>query len=210
MTKSKLTLPGLGLAVVVAAALGVALGTSSASAHKTRHVPRAPAARASYNATVLNAFSVLRKAASSGGAPLPPSVDAAASDEASGASRLEPELTGEVKVQDQYPVWVAPEAGKICLVQEGIVGPGISDSVCGTDQEALEGKLIKFSRDYSSGDPVIVGLAPNGNASVRATEASGGNQTVSVTDNVYEMVGHTLQTIALTNANGQATTAPVP
>jgi hypothetical protein len=208
MAKRKVVLPALSLAAISIAALVIALATSSASAHKGRHLH--PAARASDNAAILNAFSVLRTAASSGGAPLPEGVGAAASNEAAGASKTEPELTGEVKVQGQYPVWIAPESGKICLLQEGIVGPGIADSVCGTDQEALEGKLIKYSGKYPSGGPVIVGLAPNGNTSVIAREANGSGHTLSVTDNVYEIVGYSPQTISLINANGQATAAQVP
>lgn len=208
MAKTKFTLPALGLAAIAVAAIAATLIASTASAHKARHRPRAAAAT-SGSMAILNAFSVLRKPAASGGAPLPPSAESAASDESSQAAKIEPELTAEVKVQAQYPVWIASENGQLCLIQSGVVGPGVADSACGSYEEALAGKLIKFSTT-PSGTPVIVGLAPNGNTSVQATEASGSSHALSVKENVYEIVGSAPHTITLHDANDQTTIAVVP
>jgi hypothetical protein len=204
MLKRKFVLPTLGVAVIAVAISSLVLGSSTASAHKGRHRQRATAADTS--AAILNAFAVLRKAASAGGAPLPSSVETAASDESSQASKIAPELTVETKVQKQYPVWVAAEAGKLCLIENGIVDPGMASSDCGTSQEALEGKLISYTTT-PSGTPVTTGLAPNGNTSVIATEANGSSRTVSVNENVYEIVGNAPLAITLSNASGQTTTA---
>jgi len=207
MLKRRFVLPALGFAVIAVAISSVALASSTASAHKGRHRQRATAADTS--AAILDAFAVLRKAASAGGAPLPPSVEAAASNESSKASKIAPELTVEAKVQEQYPVWVATQEGHLCLIKNGVVAPGMASSSCGTYEEALEGKLISHSTT-ESGTPVIVGLAPNDNTSVIATEANGSSHTLSVNENVYEIVGKSPQTITLSNASGHTITAAVP
>jgi hypothetical protein len=207
MLKRRFVLPTLGLAAIAIAITSVALASSTASAHKARHRPRAAAASAS--AAILDAFSVLRKAASAGGALLPPSVETAASDESSEASKIAPELTVEAKVEEQYPVWVATQEGHLCLIKNGVIAPGIASSSCGGFAEALEGNLISHSTT-KSGTSVVVGLAPNGNTSVLATEANGSSHAVNVKENVYEIVGQAPQTIQLRNASGQTVTADVP
>ncbi len=207
MLKRKFVLPVIGLAIIATAIGGVLLAGSTASAHRGRHRQRATAADT--DAAILNAFSVLRKAASAGGAPLPSSVEAAASNEGSKASKIAPELTVEAKVPEQYPVWVATQEGQLCLIKNGVVEPGMASSSCGTYQEALEGTLISHS-STPSGTAVTVGLAPNGNTSVTATEANGTSRTLSVNENVYEIVGKAPLTITLSNASGQTVTAGVP
>jgi hypothetical protein len=106
-------------------------------------------------------------------------------------------------------VWVAAEGGNLCLIKNGVVEPGMASSGCNTAQEALEGKLISHSTT-PSGTAVTVGLAPNGNASVLATEANGSSRTVSVNENVYEIVGKAPLAITLGDASGQSITAGVP
>jgi hypothetical protein len=207
MLKRKLALPTLSLVAVAAAVLAVSVA-GSASAHKAPHRAR----KASANAAMLSAFSVLRKTATSGGAPLPLSVARAIATGGSRASTIEPELTGEVEVAGQYPVWVSPRDGEICLLQENVVGPGVGSSFCASDAEALAGKLIGLSGKYPThgAESVVIGLAPDSNTSVQATDASGANDAVSVHENVYEIVGKAPHTITLSDANGQSTTQEVP
>jgi hypothetical protein len=207
MLKRKLALPTLSLMAVAVAVL-VASVAGSASAHKAPHRAR----KASANVAMLSAFSVLRKTATSGGAPLPVSVARAVATEGSRASTIEPELTGEVEVTGQYPVWVSPRGGNICLLQEGVVGPEIGSSFCVTDAEALAGKLIGLSGKYPThgAESVVIGLAPDSNTSVQATDVGGANDAVSVHENVYEIVGKAPHTITLQDANGQTTTQDVP
>ena len=119
MLKHKLVLPA-AILMVVAAAVLVVFVVGSASAHKAPHKAR----QASATNALLSAFSVLRKTATSGEAPLPPSVSRAAATEGSQLSKTEPELTGEVEVAGQYPVWVPPEAGKSASSQKTSPGQG--------------------------------------------------------------------------------------
>jgi len=207
MLKRKLVLPMLSLVAVAAAVLVVSVA-GSASAHKAPHRAR----QASAINAMLSAFSVLRKTATSGGAPLPSSVSHAVAIEGSQAGKIETELTGEVEVAGQYPVWISPRGGEVCLLQENVVGPGIGSSFCATYEQALAGKLIGLSGKYPThgAESVIVGLAPDSNTSVQATDASGASDTVSVHENVYEIVGQAPQTITLHDANGQTTTQEVP
>jgi hypothetical protein len=164
---------------VIAVAIANVAHSASASAHKSRHHQLATAADA--NSAILNTFAVLHKTGAAGGA----------------------------KVQEQYPVWVEAQEGNLCLIKNGVVEPGMMSRACGTDEEALEGKLISHATT-PSGTSVTVGLAPNGDTSVTAIEADGSSRTVSVKENIYEIVGNAPLTIALNNASGQATTAGVP
>jgi len=213
MLKRNVLLLALGLLAVAAAVIGVTIG-GSASAHKASHrVQSATARQASDDAAaMLSAFSVLSKSVTSGGAPLPPSVSRAAGAEGSEASKAEPQLTARVEVAGQYPVWVTPENGEICLFQESVVGPGIGSSVCATYEQALAGKLIGLGGKYPThgAESVVIGLAPNSNTSVLAADSSGASEAVSVHENVYEIVGKAPHTITLRDANGQSTTQEVP
>jgi hypothetical protein len=211
MLKRKLVLPALSLLAVATAATIVAIA-GPASAHKAPHRVRSGTARqASGAAAVLRAFSVVRKSVTKGGGSLPSSVAHAASTASSQASQLQAGLTTQVKVSDPYPVSVSPENGQICLFQQGVVGPGVGSSFCASYEEALSGKFIGLSGIYPSGtESVVIGLAPNGNSSVLATDANGSTRAVDVSENVYEIVGKAPQTITLHDAEGQTETFPVP
>lgn len=212
MLKRKVLLATLGLLAIAAAAIGVTV-SSSASAQRGSPPVRSAAAGEADNhvAAMRSAFSVLNTTATTGGVTLPSGVTRAATTEGSGAGKAEPQLTARV-VTGQYPIWVTPENGAICLVEENIVGPGIGSSICGTYEQALAGELIGLLGKYPThgAESVVVGLAPDSNTSVLATDANGASGTVSVHENVYEIVGKAPHTITVRDANGQATTQEVP
>lgn len=197
MLKRRLVLSTLGLLALAAAVTTVSVvGSASARKPSRKHTPphkihRSAARQASDAASALSAFSVLSKPATSGGAP----------SNAAG-----------VKVSARFPVWVTDEGGEICLSQEGINGPGIGVRDCATHEQALAGKLVMMNGIYASHgtESEVVGLAPDGNASVQATDTDGASRAVSVSDNVYEIVGNAPRTITLHDASGQATTQEVP
>ncbi len=205
MTKRRTSL----LALLVLAAT-VVVGTTVLSAPASSHARR-PYRHPSQ--ALVRSFHIFRKGAAAsavnGGRELPAAVAEAYAHEGTKASELEPELTKSVYVGGHYPTWIAPQGNQLCIIQSGVVGPGVADSVCGPAQDALGGKLIKVS-STPSGEHVVVGLAPDGNSAVTLTETNGATRSVPVHENTYESIGGHPSSVTLTEAHGNTITEAIP
>jgi hypothetical protein len=166
------------------------------------------------NLSLLRTFKVFARAGvERDGVELPPAVAKAMLAEGSRARGLEPQIASSVTVAGPYPVSIVPDGPEeLCLMQTGIVDPGMTGSSCGTIHQALEGKLIKHSTFPANegGGSVLVGLASDANKTVEVTEADGTPRQVPVRENIYELVGGSPQSVTLLEAKGQAVTQNVP
>jgi len=204
MTRRKLSFLALPI-LAVAALIGATVLSSSASS-RPKHQYAHP------NLALIRAFHVLRRSAtasSNAEQALPPGVFEAHEQNGTDARGMEPDLTREVRVGAKYPTWIVPDGDQLCIVQSGIVGAGVDDSVCGSAQSALEGGLIKVS-GLQSGGSVVTGLVPDGNAAVRVTEADGAVRSVPVHENLFEIVGGHPASVSLTEAGGNAVSEEIP
>jgi hypothetical protein len=166
------------------------------------------------NTSLLRTFGVFaRSGVEQNGVELPPAVATAMLAEGSKARGLEPQIARAVTVAGPYPVSIVPDGPEeLCLMQTGIVDPGVTGASCGTIRDALEGKLIKHSTFPANegGGSVLVGLASDANRSVEVTEAGGKQRQVPVRENIYELVGGSPQSVTLLEAQGQSVTQYVP
>lgn len=118
-------------------------------------------------------------------------------------------------VSARYPVVVVPGETGICLLNGPVgVSPaaaamsGRLGGVCGAKSSADEHGFAETT-ESASGAPVVIGLAPRGNTSVRVTYASGAIEKVPVVNNIYEITG-TPSTVTLKEASGKETTRRLP
>lgn len=99
-----------------------------------------------------------------------------------------------------YPTWIVPGAAEICLVV-GAVSPGdVPSGVCGSIPAAEHGLALTSSN--AAGTPVVLGLVPNGNATVKVTNTDGTTENVPVTNNVYEITSSNPSTVRFNEASG--------
>lgn len=113
----------------------------------------------------------------------------------------------------QDDVWLVPGSSGACLVDlEGPQGAGAS---CNSASAVDAGDLWTLDTiPYDAGGTttqVLLGAAPNGNASVTVSWADGGTTVVPVTDNVYSVpIGsHTgWKSVTLKNSAGTAVAVP--
>lgn len=120
---------------------------------------------------------------------------------------LDPEAA--VLAGGAYPVWVVPGTTELCLVV-GEMKPGAGTPAdCGptSDVEQLGLALVT---ETPSGQSLVVGLVPNGNRSVEATNSDRSSEDVGVSNNVYEIVGGDARTLTLKTAGGASTTRHLP
>jgi hypothetical protein len=88
--------------------------------------------------------------------------------------------------------------------------PGDSaGGVCGTIA-AVEARGLAEATESASGSAVVLGLVPNGNASVEVTDADGSRSTVPVANNVYEITGGTPVSVKMRNASGATVSRHLP
>jgi hypothetical protein len=106
-----------------------------------------------------------------------------------------------------YPTWVVPGTTEVCLVVGAIGARGVPGSTCGSIAQGEAGLALMTETD--AGAPIVLGLAPNGNASVEVTNADGAKKSITVTNNVYEITGGRPSTVSLKDASGASTTQPV-
>jgi len=205
--------------LVVAGALATGLGVQLSAASPAvggsvgRPHGRPVAVAVVAVAPLSRVFGVFRESAhadgaQTGGQPLPSTVaEGMAQESASGSGwNLNP---AEAKVLDgTYRVWIVPGKTGVCLVSSGVVGPGVADAVCGTVANAEAGRLTKTSAT-PAGEPVVVGLAPDGNAAVTVTDVNGSSRRASVTDNLFEIVGGNPGSVNMKGATGVPTTVRI-
>lgn len=97
-----------------------------------------------------------------------------------------------------HPVWIVPGSVEICVLHLEKVGAG---SICGTIS-AAEQRGLAEGTENATGESLVIGLVPNGNASVSVTMRDGTTESVPVEDNIYEIVGGAPASVTLTNAAG--------
>jgi hypothetical protein len=198
------------LAVVVAAT--VAMTASGAPPNHAVKLHSSPSPAASVR--LREVFNVLRvgsqgahSAYASAEQPLPAAVVEGMRAQA-GVDPSEAVYTGGI-----YPTWVVPGGTTICVVV-GTTGPtSVPSSACGSISVA-EQRGLAISTENSNGAPIVIGLAPNGNTSVEATNTDGTTETIPVANNVYEITTGRPDAVTLNDASGTPTTRyvalPVP
>jgi hypothetical protein len=188
----------------VAAAMAIASHPTTTHHRAQYHAASARLRRAF---SVLDARSVAARSAAATAEPLPGAVATVMPQKVSGT-----EPAAAVFAGSTYPAWVVPGASKVCLVA-GSTGPtSVPGSTCAELAWAEQHGIAIVTED-ANGTPVIFGLAPNGNTSVEVTETDGSTKSVSVTNNVYEIVGGSPKTVRLKGLSGASwdrTVGPLP
>ena len=106
-----------------------------------------------------------------------------------------------------YPTWVVPGSTEVCLVV-GTIGPrSVPSAVCAPITRAESGLALMTETD--SGQPLVLGLAPDGNTMVKVTNVDGTTGSVPVSNNVYQITSGKPETVSLKAAGGALTTRSV-
>lgn len=202
--RSKRSLAGLAILVVAAAVAVVATATAASEHHgvKLHRVATHVAPRLGQVFAVLHNGSLSAHSAVVGASQsLPPNVQV-------GMSSLPGREVGSaVFTGGTYPTWVVPGSTEVCLVIGAIGQRGVPGSTCASVSDAEAGLILVTETD--SGQPLVLGLAPNGNASVKVTYADRTTARVPVRNNVYEITSGKPSTVTLTTASGAPITRSV-
>jgi len=202
--RSKRSLAGLAILVVAAAVVIVATATAASQHHgvKLRRSATHVAPRLGQMFAVLHSDSLSAHSAAVGASqPLPPNVEV-------GMSTLPGRDVGSaVFTGGTYPTWVVPGSTEVCLVIGAIGQRGVPGSTCAPVVDAEAGLTLMTETD--SGQPLVLGLAPNGNASVKVTYADHTTARIPVSNNVYEITSGKPSTVTLTIASGAPITRSV-
>jgi hypothetical protein len=193
------------LAAVIAVAAIVAVTASASSAGKRRVKPHALAAvspRLSQLFAVLRVHGLRAHRAAANTQSLPVSVLEGMSRSQRGLDPTRAAFAGGI-----YPTWVVPGSTEVCLVIGAIGKRGVPGSTCGSVKQGESGLALMTETD--AGAPIVLGLAPDGNRSVKVTDSNGTVETVPVTNNVYEITTGTPGTVTLEDASGTSVTRPV-
>jgi hypothetical protein len=105
--------------------------------------------------------------------------------------------------------WILPGSSGACLIALGVAGHGVSSGVCNSAQAALSGELVVRTGSSRGAVNTLVGLAPDGNATVTITDADGSTRQVPVSDNVYKVTGGHPSAIIEHDSSGAITTLPL-
>jgi hypothetical protein len=105
--------------------------------------------------------------------------------------------------------WILPGSSGACLIALGVAGYGVSSGACNSTQAALSGELVVRTGSTSRVSNTLVGLAPDGNATVTITDADGSTRQVPVSDNVYKVIGGNPSAITEHDSSGAVTTLPL-
>lgn len=124
------------------------------------------------------------------------------------ASQIEEAMHNGAAV-DAGPASIMRGATYTCLTdaEEGVGGARVG--VCGSRSD-VERRGLAFATENASGVPVVIGLTPGGNSSVKVTSAGGTTENVSVTNDVYEIEGGNPSAVTLKAAAGNETTRQLP
>jgi hypothetical protein len=117
------------------------------------------------------------------------------------------DVSAAAYVGGTYPTWVVPGSTEVCLVV-GANGPdNVPSSVCGPVSRAEAGMALVTGS--GPGGQSVVGLAPDGNATVKVTNTDGTTENVPVKNNVYEIIDGKQNTVSLKEASGAMTQRPL-
>ncbi len=199
-------------AVLVLAVAGAIIGilTSSASSKDQTARTRTPAHQP-VSARLGNVLGVLgHRGARAYGAslaagvqPLPNAVFQGVSHEAT----LNP--AAAVYAGGAYPTWIIPGSTEVCLMANATKPGDSAGGICGTIA-ALEQRGLAETTEGPTGAPLVLGLVPNGNATIEVTNADGTKNTVPVKNNVYEITTGDPVSATLKNASGATITRQLP
>jgi hypothetical protein len=109
-----------------------------------------------------------------------------------------------------WNIWLLPGTSGTCIqwTNPAVLGGGGGD--CVPNSKAVAGELSPIG-SLPSGGIVVIGLAPNGNRTVRVGTADGLSQSVAVRDNVYTATAtHGFSTVTLVDSGGAVVTRKVP
>jgi len=187
-------------AILVAVGVTAALGSSGGKAARRAAVVRRPVSPRLYRH--LGALAHARRA-SAASHPLPSSVLLGVSPQMG----LTP--SAAVYAGGTYPSWIVPGSTEVCLMHGDLGSGGGSGGICGTIA-AFEQRGLAEATETPSGSHVVLGLVPDGNNSVRVTDANGNTETVPVANNVYEITGGDPVSATLRSASGSMTTRHLP
>jgi hypothetical protein len=109
-------------------------------------------------------------------------------------------------------LWVVPGSTGVCFA-DTTLSYALPSGSCSPNEQVLAGKFVSVLKSpvgHPDGE-VIMGLAPNGNATVKLTLADGTSNTVPVTENAYVAeTSQQIRTVTLRNSAGTLTTVTVP
>jgi hypothetical protein len=162
------------------------------------------------------AFGILRRAVSAGDAVSAAQAQAASSDSFSGMFGANVALARRANGLGALgDAWVVPGDGSICLIAEGNVGAvddALGGAACEADAGATVGQLeMVAASEGAPGTLLVVGVVPDGVASVSLTLADGTTQTLSVNDNVYmaEVQGGASPEVDFAGPDGAVSLPPI-
>lgn len=124
------------------------------------------------------------------------------------ASQIEEAIHNGAAV-DAGPASIMRGTTYTCLTdaEEGVGGARVG--VCGSRSD-VERRGLALATENASGVPVVIGLTPGGNRSVKVTNAGGTTESVSVINDVYEIEGGSPSAVTLKAAAGNETTRQLP
>lgn len=138
-----------------------------------------------------------------GAQPLPTAIFQGVSHEAA----LDP--AAAVYAGGAYPTWVIPGSTEVCLMANGTKAGDSAGGICGSTA-ALEQRGLAEVTEGPTGAPLVLGLVPNGNATIEVTNSNGTTETVPVHNNVYEVTAGDPVSATMKDAAGAAVTRILP
>jgi hypothetical protein len=187
------------LAAVATVAVTAAMASSNGRATKASTPPAHVSARL---ATIFRVLQRAHRASSVDAKPLP----TAALQGLSVQAGMDP--SSAVFAGGTYPTWVVPGSTEVCLMHDALTSRDAPGGICGSVKAAEHG--LAEATESATGAPLILGLVPNGNASVTVTNANGTTDSVPVSDNVYEITSGVPASVTLKTASGTAETRHLP
>jgi hypothetical protein len=109
-------------------------------------------------------------------------------------------------------IWLVPGSSGTCLEWTNPAVPlgGGGGGDCVSNSMAAAGELSPLA-SLTSGEMVVIGLAPDANAAVKLTTADGASQSAPVSDNVYAAKApHAFNAVTLTDSSGTVVKRRVP
>lgn len=195
------------LLVAVAAVISVTvIGTAASGSNGRKSSRRVPVVQRAISPRLYRLIGALSRAkrASTSSPPLPVVVREGTTQQ-TGVSPAAAVFAGGA-----YPTWIIPGSTEVCLMHgtldETNSTPG---GICGTIA-AFEQRGLAEVTESAPGSPMVIGLVPNGNASVEVTDLDGSVGSVPVTNNVYEITKGDPVSAKLRNAQGVTITRRLP
>lgn len=115
------------------------------------------------------------------------------------------DLTRRVRSTQGADVWLAPGAGKVCLISREPAGPGFTVN-CLPVALVQQGRLTTEwvgGQDPDARASTVVGVVPDKVSSVTVTDRNGSRQTLPVVENVYAAPSGQPREVSFEGPNGQ-------